>query len=46
MTAFFWGIGLVAHGFSVFVPQWFLGNDWEERKIKEIMEKEKQNKWE
>jgi hypothetical protein len=45
-TAFFWGIGLTAHGFSVFVPQWFLGNNWEERKIKELMEKEKNSKWE
>lgn len=46
MTAFFWGIGLVAHGLSVFIPQWFLGNNWEERKIKEIMERDKHNKWE
>lgn len=44
-TAFFWGIGLVAHGFSVFLPQWFLGNNWEERKIRELMEKDKK-KWE
>lgn len=44
-TAFFWGIGLVAHGFSVFVPQWFLGSNWEERKIRELMEKDKK-KWE
>lgn len=46
MTAFFWGIGLVAHGLSVFIPHWFLGNNWEERKIREIMEKEKNKKWE
>lgn len=45
MTAFFWGIGLIAHGFSVFVPQWILGNNWEERKIRELMEKDKK-KWE
>ena len=45
-TAFFWGIGLVAHAFSVFVPQWFLGNNWEERKIKELMDKDKNSKWE
>lgn len=44
-TAFFWGIGLVAHGFSVFVPQWFLGKNWEERKIKDLMEKDKK-RWE
>jgi hypothetical protein len=46
MTAFFWGIGLVAHGLSVFVPNWIMGQNWEERKIKEFMEKEKTNKWE
>lgn len=41
ITLFFWGIGLVAHGLSVFVPQFVLGKDWEERKIREIMEKSK-----
>lgn len=45
-TAFFWGIGLAAHGFSVFVPTMILGKDWEAKKIKELMEKEKNNKWE
>lgn len=44
-TAFFWGIGLLAHGLSVFLPSMILGNDWEERKIKEIMNKEN-SKWE
>jgi len=46
-TAFFWGIGLAAHGLSTFMPEWIMGKDWEERKIKEFMEKEKsnQNKW-
>ena len=47
MTAIFWGIGLLAHGLSVFVPNWIMGQNWEERKIKEFMEKEKnnQNQW-
>ncbi len=47
MTAFFWGIGLLAHGLTVFVPNWIMGQNWEERKIKEFMEKEKnnQNQW-
>lgn len=45
-TALFWGIGLVAHGLSVFLPSFIMGNNWEERKINQIMEKEKQNKWE
>lgn len=45
-TAFFWGIGLLAHGLSVFLPGIILGENWEQRKINELMEKEKQNKWE
>lgn len=45
-TAFFWGIGLAFHALSVFGPGFFLGNDWEEKKIQEIMDKEKANKWE
>ncbi|HNP32775.1 MAG TPA: 2TM domain-containing protein [Flavobacterium sp.] len=45
-TVIFWGIGLVAHGMSVFLPTAIMGKDWEERKIKELMDKEKQNKWE
>lgn len=45
-TAFFWGIGLAAHGLSVFGPNLILGKDWEERKIKELMEQEKNSKWE
>ena len=35
-----WSIGLVIHAFSVFSNLW--GKSWEERKIKEIMEKDKQ----
>lgn len=39
---FGWGIGLTIHGFSVFG----YGKDWEERKIKELMEKDhKQTKF-
>lgn len=41
ITLFFWGIGLLAHAMSVFVPQFVLGKNWEERKIKELMDKEK-----
>ncbi len=45
-TAFFWGIGLLSHFLSVFGPDLFLGKNWEERKIKELMEQEKNsNKW-
>ena len=45
-TAFFWGIGLLAHGLSVFGRDLFFGADWEERKIKEFMERDKNEKWE
>lgn len=47
-TAFFWGIGLLFHGFSVFGTGLFLGTDWEERKVREFMEveKTKKSKWE
>lgn len=45
-TAIFWGIGLLAHGLSVFMPSIVLGKNWEEKKIKELMDKEKNNKWE
>ena len=34
-----WGLGLIIHAISVFGGLW--GKDWEERKIKEIMEKER-----
>lgn len=40
-TPFFWGIGLTAHAAGVFCPGYFLGKDWEDRKIKELTEKYK-----
>lgn len=36
----FWGMGLVFHGTSAFGWSPFLGKDWEERKIKELLEKQ------
>lgn len=45
-TALFWGIGLVAHGFSVFGRDLFFSHDWEQKKIQEYMDKEKKQKWE
>jgi hypothetical protein len=45
-TAFLWGIGLLVHGLSVFGRNIFFGQNWEERKIQEFMEKEKNEKWE
>jgi hypothetical protein len=38
-ATFGWGIGLAAHAASVFVFPNFLSPEWEERKIKEIMER-------
>lgn len=40
-TAIFWGIGLLAHGVSVFVPGVIFGREWEERKIRELMDRYK-----
>lgn len=40
-----WGIPIAFHGLSVFNMTPFLGKDWEERKIEELMEKEKDSKW-
>lgn len=40
-----WGIGVVMHGLKVFDYMPFLDKDWEERKVKEIIEKEKSNRW-
>lgn len=45
ITAFFWGIGLVAHAASVFVPSFIFTKKWEEKKIKEFMDKDRAN-WE
>lgn len=41
-----WGIGLFFHAVGVFNIIPFFGKDWDDKKIKEIMEKEKQTKWE
>lgn len=40
---FFWGIGLLIHALRVFDRFPFFGNDWEQRKIKELLEKETKN---
>ena len=42
-----WGLGVVFHGLKVFEVFPGFGKDWEERKIKELMDKEKENrnKW-
>ena len=43
VTAFFWGIGLVSHAIYVFFVMHFENNflkRWEEKKIKELLEKD------
>lgn len=40
-----WGIGVVIHGVNVFNYMPFLSSEWEERKMKELIEKEKSKKW-
>ncbi len=42
MTPFFWGIGLFFHGLYVFQHKFRFFRDWEERKIKEYMEKDEE----
>lgn len=46
ITLGFWGVGLLAHALSTFMPDIILGKNWEERKIQEYMEKNKSNRWE
>lgn len=49
-TVFFWGIGVVFHAFGVFGTDALLGKGWEERKMKEYLEKQDRShtstKWE
>lgn len=40
-----WGIGVALHGMAVFNYMPFLGSDWEERKLKELIDKDRNNKW-
>ncbi len=42
----FWGVGLFFHGYSVFGKNLVFNKGWEERKIREIMEKDKNEYWE
>ncbi|WP_306352891.1 2TM domain-containing protein [Flavobacterium sp. '19STA2R22 D10 B1'] len=46
ITAFCWGIGLVIHAATTFIPNMIFGKNWEEKKIKKLMEEEKREKWE
>jgi len=41
-TPFFWGIGVFFHGLYVFQHKFSFFKNWEERKIKEYMEKDEE----
>ncbi len=34
-----WGIGIIAHAFTVFGIMGFLGSEWEEKKTRDLMNK-------
>ncbi|HEX8562913.1 MAG TPA: 2TM domain-containing protein [Flavobacterium sp.] len=40
-----WGIGVLVHWMAVYNKVPFLGKEWEEKKIRELMEKERSGKW-
>lgn len=40
-----WGLGVTLHAMSVFNYMPFLNRDWEEQKIRELMNKEKSDQW-
>lgn len=40
-TAFFWGIGLFFHWLGVFGKNIIFSKEWEDRKMKEFMDKDK-----
>ena len=35
----FWGFGLLSHGATVFIQKGIMGQEWEKRKIEEIVRK-------
>ena len=41
-----WGVGIALHGMSVFNLTPFLGEGWEQRKVQQLLEKERNTKWE
>jgi hypothetical protein len=41
-TPLFWGIGLIFHFLGVFGPNFMFGKDWEQRKIQEFMDKDRE----
>lgn len=45
-TAIFWGIGLFFHALGMLVNTVFLGSEWENKKMEELVGKQTQQKWE
>lgn len=43
IVVFAWGIGIVSHGMRAYNYSPFLGKDWEDRKIREFMERNNKN---
>lgn len=41
ITFTFWGLGLLAHGLATFYPNFIFSDEWEENKIKEILNRNK-----
>lgn len=41
-SAIGWGTGLLIHGLSAFCNIEFIGKEWQEKKARQLMEKEKQ----
>ncbi len=39
-----WGVGVALHAYSTFANRGVLGQEWEERKIREIMERERSHR--
>ncbi len=42
--AIFWGFGMSMHAMGIFTDNIFLGSDWEQRKIREIMKEQSRSK--
>jgi hypothetical protein len=43
---FYWGIGVFFHWVGVFGKNLIFSKDWENRKIQELIDKDKQERWE
>lgn len=41
-----WGIGIIIHALNVFLENGMLGRNWEDRKIKEYLDREEKHYWE